>query len=153
MRLTRLHVVLAAGVVAVSGSVAGAAMGLASAAPTASHQVVLVQCNGKGQVKPSSTFQPGCMGSNQDITALKWSSWSSSGFATGTFGVNDCTPSSKCGPSQFTKFPILAVLWRPAAWPGHAGRHFFSRLTVIFTGSGKHFPKGAKAVQTFDLRA
>jgi len=135
---------------AVTGAATGTALA-ASATPSVTRPVVLVQCSGHGQVKPSASNQPGCMPSNQDITNLAWKSWSRSAFATGTFGVNNCTPSSSCGPSKFTKFPILMVLWRPAAWPNHAGRQFFSRMTIIFTGSGKHFPTGQRAVQTFRL--
>jgi hypothetical protein len=151
MRLTRLRVVLGAGLVA-AGAIAGTAVA-ATAAPAKALPIVMVQCNGAGQVKPSSTLQPGCMGSNADITRLKWSAWGSSAFASGTAGFNDCTPSASCGPNKFTKFPALFVLWRPVAWPKHHGREYFTRMTEIFTGSGKHFPKGLPVSKTYTLRA
>jgi hypothetical protein len=150
MRLTRVRLLLATGMV-VAGTVAGTAVA-ASAAPARSSLPVLVQCNGVGQVKPGSSLQPGCMGSNQDITKIKWSTWTSSAFASGTWGVNNCTPSSSCGPSKFTKYPVLIVLWRAATRPHHPGQKYFSRMTVIFDGSGKQFPSGQRAVQTFNLR-
>jgi hypothetical protein len=113
--------------------------------------VVLVQCNGAGQVKPSGTQQPGCMPSNELIPKLKWASWTSSAFATGVVAVNNCTPSSSCGPSKFTRYPILVVLWKAAAWPKHAGRDYFTRMTIILSGSGKQAPKHVPAVQTYKL--
>jgi hypothetical protein len=42
------------------------------------------------------------------------------------------------------------VLWRARPWPGHTG-DFFTRLTVIFTGSSKHRPHGPLS-QTMTLR-
>jgi hypothetical protein len=151
MSLTRVSVLLSVGLLAVAGTVSGTA--LAAAAAPAAKPVVLVQCNGHGQVEPSSTEQPGCMLSSEYIPKLTWTSWTSSAFGTGTFAVNNCTPSSSCGPSMYTKYPILIVLWKAAAWPKHAGRDYFTRMTIIFTGNGKHFPKGVPAVQTYKLLA
>ena len=151
MRLTRVRVLLAVGLMASAATITGTAFA-ASAAPAASHQVVLVQCDGSGQVKPSSTQQPGCMPSSEIIPKLKWTSWTSSAFGSGIFAVNNCTPSSSCGPSMYTRYPILIVLWKAAAWPKHAGHQYFTRMTIIFTGSGKRAPKGA-AVHTYTLHA
>jgi hypothetical protein len=150
MRLTRVRVLLAVGLVASAATISGTALA-ASAAPAGSGQVVLVQCNGAGQVKPSATEQPGCMPSNELIPKLKWASWTSSAFATGVVAVNNCTPSASCGPSKFTRYPILVVLWKAAAWPSHAGRDYFTRMTIILSGSGKRAPKGVPAVQTYKL--
>ena len=150
MRLTRVRVLLAVGLVASAATITGTALA-ASAAPAASGQVVLVQCSGAGKVKPSSTQQPGCMESNAYIPKLKWTSWTSSAFGTGVYAANNCTPSSSCGPSMFTRYPILIVLWKAAAWPKHAGRDYFTRMTIIFTGSGKRAPKHVSAVQTYKL--
>jgi hypothetical protein len=148
MRLTRLHVVLAAGVVAVSGSIAGAAMGSAQASPNAAapHVVLVNQCSGKGQVRPLGNVPlPGCMTSSELIGRVKWTSWASSAFGSGDLEVNNCTPSSKCGPSKFTKYPVLIVLWRPEKWAGKKGDDYFSRMTWIFTGKR---PKHAPVTQT-----
>jgi hypothetical protein len=147
MRLTRVRVLLAVGV-ASAAMITGTALA-ASAAPAASHQVVLVQCNGAGQVKPRATDQPGCMPSNELIPKLKWASWTSSAFATGVVAVNNCTPS--CAGGKFIRYPILVVLWKAAAWPKHAGRQYFTRMTIILSGSGKQAPKGVAKVQTYTL--
>lgn len=150
MRLTRVRVLLAVGLVAAAGTIGGTALA-ASAAPAASRQVVLVQCNGAGQVKPSATDQPGCMPSNELIPKLKWASWTSSAFATGVVAVNNCTPS--CAGGKFIRYPILVVLWKAGAWPKHAGRKYFTKMTIILSGSGKQAPKGVAKVQTYTLLA
>ena len=91
-------------------------------------------CTGHGQVRPKG-YDPGCMPSNSFIDGMKWTSWRSVAFGSAVFKVNNCTPSSSCGPSKFTKYPILTVLWRAKPWPGHPGREYFSRMTVIFDGT------------------
>jgi hypothetical protein len=134
MRLTRTRVLLAAAVVASAATIAGTAL-TASAAPAASHQVVLVnQCSGKGQVRPGPNIAlPGCMTANELIGKAHWTSWGSAAFGNGDLEVNNCTPSSSCGPSKFTKYPILIVLWRAEHWQG--GGKYFSRMTWIYTGN------------------
>jgi hypothetical protein len=141
MRFTRVTIMLSAGLIAVAATAAGTAFAASSAA--AAKPVVLVQCTGAAQVRPSRSLQPGCMASNQDLSGIKWTSWNSSAFGTGTFAVNNCTPSASCGPSGFTKYSMLIVLWRPELRRGHPGQRYFSRMTVIFNGA-KH-PHGASA--------
>jgi len=160
VRLTRVRIMAAAAGLAACGVVAGivaaatpAAAGPATTGAASAAKVVLVQCKGAGQVKPSSTQQPGCMLSSEYIPKLKWTSWTTSAFGSGTFAVNNCSPSSSCGPSKYTRYPILIVLWKAAAWPNHSGRDYFTRMTIIFTGSGKRAPKHVPAVQTFKLAA
>ena len=148
MKLTRVTIMLSAGLIAAAGTAAGTAM--AASSTGAARPVVLVQCTGAAQVRPSKSLQPGCMASNQDLRGIKWTSWNSSAFGTGTFAVNNCSPSASCGPSRFTKYSMLVVLWRPEARAGHAGQRYFSRMTVIFNGA-KH-PRGASA-QSWVLRA
>jgi hypothetical protein len=109
----------------------------ASTASAASGQVVLVnQCTGKGQVRPSTIPLPGCMTSSELIGHGSWTSWRSVAFGRGDLEVNNCVPSSSCRPSQYTKYPILMVLWRAKPWQG--GGRYFSRMTWIFTGKKPH---------------
>lgn len=158
MSFTRSRAAATASLLAVAGTAAGiivatipASPGLAAARPATSTQVVVVnQCNGHGLVRPSTFDLPGCMPSNELIGGLKWVSWRSVAFGSGLLEVNNCTPSSKCGPSMFTKYPILTVLWRAESWPHHAGRAYFSRLTWIFTGKR---PQHAPVTQTIVLPA
>jgi hypothetical protein len=127
-----MRVLLVAGL-ASAATITGTALA-ATAAPAASHQVVLVnQCTGKGQVRPGPNIPlPGCMPSNELIGKARWTSWGSAAFGSGDLEVNNCTPSSSCGPSKFTKYPILIVMWRARPWQG--GGRYFSRMTWIFTG-------------------
>lgn len=150
MRLTPARTFLAAGL-AVATSVATAAVLIAvpaSAKPASARPVVLVNpCPpGQGQVKPS-TYDIGCMASQEFISGLSWTSWKSVAFGSGTLKVNNCNPS--CAMGKYAKFPILVVLWRAKPWPNHAGRQYFSRLTWIFTG--KRPSVVHVAAQTFTL--
>lgn len=150
MRLTRARSFLVAGLVGAT-SVATAAVLIAGpasakpAAPSSQHPVVLVNpCNtSRGQVKPS-TYDIGCMASQQLISGLTWTSWKSVAFGSGTLKVN-----SGGAMGKYIKFPILVVLWRARPWPHHAGRQYFSRLTWIFTG--KRPSVVHVAAQTFNL--
>jgi hypothetical protein len=136
----------AAALVAASGVVAGivvaaapasagpASAGDATAAATTSRVVLVNQCNGKGQQRPHPNIAlPGCMTANELIGNASWTSWGKVAFGAGDLEVNNCTPSSSCGQSQFTKYPILIVLWRAERWSG--GGKYFSRMTWIYTGT------------------
>jgi len=115
----------------------------ASAAPA--RPVVLVNCQGKGQVRPA-VYDIGCMPSSELVAGLSWTSWSSVAFGSGILKVNDCTPT--CAQGRYIGYPILTVLWRAEPWPGHAGQRYFSRLTWIYTGKR---PARAPTSQTFVL--
>ena len=79
---------------------------------------------------------------------LKWTSWRSVAFGSGTLEVNNCTPT--CAQGTYVSYPILTVLWRAEAWPKHSGDRYFTRLTWIFTGKR---PAHARVSQTFTLPA
>ena len=145
MRLIRARMMLAGGLMAVAAAASGVV--LAGPASAGSSQVVLVNCNGAGQVRPAG-YDIGCMPSNELVTGLTWTSWRSVAFGSGILKVNDCTPT--CAQGTYVKYPILAVLWRAKPWPGHPGREYFSRLTWIFTAQR---PGHAPAAQTFVLPA
>ena len=105
-------------------------------------------CSDHGKVRPSTEDLPGCMPSNEYLAGLKWTSWRSVAYGSGVFRVNNCTPT--CAQGKYVSYPILTVLWRAEPWPGHAGRDYFSRVTVIFTGA--HHPHGPPP-QTLTLPA
>jgi hypothetical protein len=163
MRLIRTRMMLAGGLMAIATAAAGvtaagpasAASGSASAASApaasgsaASGPVVLVNCAGAGQVRPTRYDGPGCMPANELVAGLTWTSWRSAAFGSGVLKVNDCTPT--CAQGSYATYPILVVLWQARPWPGHPGRAYFSRLTWIFTA---HRPGQAPAAQTFTLPA
>jgi hypothetical protein len=147
MRLNRMRAAVAVAALAMAGTgaAAGLAIAPASAAPahaasarvaTATTVVLVNQCTGKGQVKPKGNIPlPGCMTSQVLIQKASWTSWTSAAFGKADFTVNNCSPSSSCGPSKYTKYPVLMVLWKPKHWKGGNGHEdYFSRMTVIFTG-------------------
>jgi hypothetical protein len=142
MKFSRGRMMLAGGLLA---GAATSGVVLAGPASAASSQVVLVNCQGVGQVRPAG-YDIGCMPSNELVSGLTWTSWRSVAFGAGTLKVNDCTPT--CAQGKYINYPILVVLWRAQPWPGHPGQHYFSRLTWIFTGSRPaHIPTS----QTFAL--
>jgi len=148
MRLSHARVLLAVGAAAAVGTVAGSVLAAlpAAAGPAATTYVLVNQCSGKGQVRPSPNIPlPVCMPSNELIGHAKWTSWGSVAFGSGELEVNNCTPSASCGPSKFTKYPILIVAWRPEPWAGAKGDDYFSRVTWIYTGKK---PKNAGVTQT-----
>jgi hypothetical protein len=154
MRLTRTRSLVAAGAVALAGAATAAVLVAvpASAKPTipaSSHPAVLVECSGKGLVKPTKYDAPFCMPSSQYISGVSWTNWQTNAFGAGTFKVNSCNPS--CASGKYINYAILVVLWRAEPWTHHSGQKYFSRMTVIFTGKR---PQGTHtAAQTFDLSA
>ena len=143
MRLTRMKAAMAAGVLALSGTVTATALAVvpASAAPSA---VVVVSCAGHGMVRPGG-YDIGCT-ANELLRTLHWQTWRGTAYGNGVLKVNDCTPT--CAQGKYIDYSILTVLWRPKAWPGHAGQRYFTRLTWIFTGKR---PAHALAAQTITL--
>jgi hypothetical protein len=140
MRRTRVGALLMAGMLALAITVNTTATTTALAAEPAaarSSPVVVVNCAGRGQARPTG-YNVGCM-AHELLVQLRWTSWFSVAFGSGYLKVNDCTPS--CARGKYIKYPILAVLWQAKPWPRHAGRAYFSRLTWIFTGSlPRHIP-------------
>jgi hypothetical protein len=124
-----VRLILAAGLMALAGTTTAAVL-VAGPASASSSQVVVVNC-GHGQVRPA-LYDIGCMASQEYLAQLRWTSWRSVAFGGGVLKVNNCTPS--CAKGRYIKYPVLTVLWRARPWPHHAGRQYFSRLTLIFTG-------------------
>ena len=143
MRLTRMKAAVAAGVLAVSGTVTAATL-TAAPASAGSSPVVMVNCAGHGMVRPGG-YDIGCI-ANELLRGLHWQTWRGTAYGNGVLKVDDCTPT--CAQGKYIDYPILTVLWRPTAWPGHAGHRYFSRLTWIFTGKR---PAHALAAQTITL--
>ena len=145
MRFNRVRVVLAAGLMTLAGTTSAAVLA-AGPASASSSQVVVVNC-GQGQVRRAQ-YDIGCMASQEFLAGLRWTSWRSVAFGGGVLKVNDCTPS--CAKGTYIKYPVLTVLWRARPWPAHAGRRYFSRLTLIFTGKR---PAHVPVTQTITLPA
>jgi len=134
-------------------STAGAAAGRPHVSSTAASVPVVVNCATHAQTRPG-TYILACGDGNGYVNGLHWASWgSSAAFATGSYVFNTCTPS--CAAGHFVSLPALAALWRAEPWTGHAGQRYFTRLTVILTGSTSYIAGGKTyhlpATETFPL--
>jgi hypothetical protein len=115
--------------------------GAASAAPAVrtsavslyAERIVVIDCQGHSVVRPGS-FTLACADGNNALTGLTWTSWGArlaSGF--GTQVMNDCIP--YCAAGHFHRYPVLVVLWGPAALHGHPGTLHYTEMTLIYTGA------------------
>ena len=103
------------------------------AVSTAGSVPVVVDCAVHAQTRPGQYILP-CADGAAYLAGLNWVSWgSSAAFADGIGTFNDCVPA--CVGGHGHSFPVLVALWRPEPWPGHAGERYFTRLTIIYTGS------------------
>lgn len=136
MKLPSRRTRLLAGVVAgcaVAAAVATTAVSASATAAPAAGSVVLVSCSGAGQVKPHGYILT-CADAGDSLIRLHWVSWGGVAYGRGTEHIHVCYPS--CAQSdKYKNYPVLVVLWRAQARPGHAGQRYFSRLTEIRTGS------------------
>lgn len=145
MRLTRIRITVAAGLLALSGTVTATALAVVPAS-AGSSPVVMVSCASQGQVRPGG-YDVGCT-ANELLRSLHWQTWRGTAYGNGVLKVDDCTPT--CAQGKYIDFPVLIVAWRPMSWPGHAGHRYFTRMTWIFTGKR---PGHARAAQTLTLPA
>jgi hypothetical protein len=156
---------LAAGVVSVPalglalglglGAVTSAAHASATTATHASQhfseRIVVLNCLGKAEVRPSS-FILACADGNDYLTGLSWTSWTprlASGY--GTQVVNDCLP--YCAVGHFHSYPALVVLWGRAALRGNPGTLRYTKITLIYTGARPKVPGGYPGTVTETLWA
>jgi hypothetical protein len=104
-----------------------------AAAVAAAGVPVVVDCAVRGETHPGQ-YNLACAGAGAYLSGLHWASWTSSAaFADGFSTVNDCVPSCMAGHGH--SFPVLVTLWRAEPRPGHPGQRYFTRLTLIYTGS------------------
>jgi hypothetical protein len=127
------------GALALAASLPAAASASPSgaAAQAAKSHVVIVNCLGAGQIRPSK-FVLTCADGNDYLTGLHWTSWpvtasaGAAAFGRGTEHDNDCTPS--CANGHTHSFPVLITLWRSEPRRGHAGQRRITRITDIYPG-------------------
>ena len=60
--------------------------------------------------------------------------------ADGVSTFNDCVPTCVAGHGH--SFPALVALWGAEPRPGHAGQRYFTRMTIIYTGSRAYHAGG-----------
>lgn len=106
-----------------------------SAAPAP--QYVVINCQGKAQVKPR-TISLACADNGIGLTHLHWTSWTPElASAYGTERENDCTPS--CAEGHVHYYPVLAMLWGSATVKGHPTERRYTEATLSY-------PKGRPPV-------
>ncbi len=129
-----------------------AAVTVKQAATAKSPKYVVLDCNLKPVVAPSTLIIT-CADAGIGVQDLHWTSWTpklASGH--GTFWENDCTPD--CAAGHFHYYPSLEVLWGSAAVKGHPADRRYTELTVIFSGKTRppvYVLKNGKLVATYPL--
>lgn len=130
-----------------------AALGTASAAPSATHTAnqrakapVLVDCFRHPQVRPAD-FLIACGDGNSRLSSLHWSRWdATSAEAKGVNVVNDCKP--YCAAGRFHAYPVVVRLDHPQAWKKDPQRQHYTRMSLTYT-DGR--PDGFARVVTYPL--
>jgi hypothetical protein len=113
---------------------------MAVTAAAAASVPVVVDCAVHAQTRPGQ-YILACADGGAYLAGLHWATWgSSSAFADGISTFDDCV--SNCVAGRGHSFPVLVALWRPEARPGHPGERYFTRLTVIYTGSRSYSAGG-----------
>ena len=101
---------------------------------------VVVDCAMRAQTRPGQ-FVLACADGGASLSGLHWASWgSSAAFADGVSTFNDCVPTCVAGHGH--SFPALVALWGAEPRPGHAGQRYFTRMTIIYTGSRAYHAGG-----------
>jgi hypothetical protein len=138
--------------IAAIAAIGAAALGPAAAAAPArpsqpsSGAPVVVNCAGHVQIRPAR-YILACADGNAYLTGLHWAAWgSAAAFAAGTDTFRVCIPT--CVAGHLHSFPALAALWRAEPLPAHPGQRYFTRLTIIYTGT-RSYTAGGK---TYRLR-
>jgi hypothetical protein len=127
-----------------SGTVAGPQQPAAVTAAAAAGAPVVVDCAGHAQTRPAQ-YILACGDGGAYLAGLHWETWGPSwAFAEGISTLRDCVPS--CPGGHGHSFPVLVALWHAEPLPGHAGEHYFSQLTLIYTGS-RTYRAGGKLYQ------
>lgn len=140
IRFTRIRTAVLA--LCAAAAIATVATGAASAAtshparhlgPHAAALPVVINCALKHQVAPSG-YILACADAGALIAKMRWAAWGGqTAFGSGIYDFRVCVPN--CAEGKTVTFPILAALWRVKPLPGHRSVHYFTRLTLIFSGN------------------
>jgi hypothetical protein len=154
IRFTRIRTAVVA--LCATAAIATVAAGTAAAATghparhhgpavTAASVPVVIDCSLKHQVKPAN-YILACADGGAFISKMHWATWGGqAAFGSGTDSIRVCIPN--CPAGKTVSFAILAALWRVEPLPGHRSVHYFTRLTLIYTGN-RTYKAGGK---TFHL--
>lgn len=105
----------------------------ASAGHLFSVQTVVVNCQGRAQVRPS-TFTLACADANDYLAHLSWASWGPGmASATGIQEENDCVPD--CAAGHFHRYPVDVVFWGTRTMHGQPGSQRYTEVTLLYPGA------------------
>jgi hypothetical protein len=127
MSMTRTLMIAASATAVGLGGVA-----LAPAATAATSQTVVIDCQGKGVVKPKEIVMA-CADGSIEVMSIRWTSWTAnSARGTGTLVWNTCLPTD-CAAGIVQKYKVRVVLGRVASGPNI---DVFSGMTLRFPDLG-----------------
>jgi hypothetical protein len=110
-----------------------------------SEQIVVLDCLGKAQVRPSS-FILACADANDYLAHLHWTSWGPYlASAVGTQEENDCIP--YCAAGHFHAYPVDVVFWGSTAVTGEPGTQRYATVTMLYPGARPPVYNGHKWVE------
>jgi len=104
----------------------------AATVPAAAHSAkfVVLNCNGKPEVKPG-TIVLACADNGLGLEHLHWTKWTSHGaVGHGTFWEKLCVPN--CAEGHIEHMAARVILRGSAAVKGHPGDRQYTRLTAVF---------------------
>jgi hypothetical protein len=119
----------------IAAAIAGLAAGstaLAPAASAATGDTVLINCVGKGQIKPKEIVIT-CADAGVMVNKITWTKWTNNeAKGAGTLVWNTCLPKT-CVDGIVQKYKVKITLGRVASGPNIS---VFSGLTLKFAGGG-----------------
>jgi len=125
-----MSIIRSAAIAAAGASLVLAGVAMAPVASAAS-DTVIVDCQGKGQVKPKQIVLS-CADDNLMVYKITWTSWDMNGAkGKGTLVWNTCLPKT-CVDGIVQKYKVSVKLGRVASGPNIS---VFSGLTLTFPGN------------------
>ena len=113
---------------------ANAAPSTAASAPAAAPRVAVYDCTNRPLVRPRE-FIVFC-DSSRYLTKLSWTSWNATeATGTGLDYVDNCVPN--CAQGKWSHTEAIVVLWRTRPVPHHKGRSAYTKMTLLYPGSGR----------------
>jgi hypothetical protein len=140
-----LGLALGLGLGAVTSSAHAEAHSVTRASQLYSEQIVVLDCLGHPQIRPSS-FILACADGNDYLTKLYWTSWEPNlASAYGIQEENDCIP--YCAAGHFHAYPVDVVFWEGAAVIGSPGMQRYATYTLLYPGARPPIYNGHKYVE------
>lgn len=119
-------------ITAACAGLAAGGLALAPAASAATGDTALINCVGKGEIKPKEIVVT-CADAGVMVTKITWSKWTNNvAKGAGTLVWNTCLPKT-CVDGIVQKYKVKVTLGRVASGPNIS---VFSGMTLTFTGGG-----------------